>query len=68
MVYKKYGEVFKKLRKQAAISLLEFEKLGISSSTVSDFERGKSMMSFEKVDICLQLIGVSLEEYENFLN
>lgn len=60
--------MFKRIRKQAKMALADFSAVGVSSSTISDFECGKSMMSFERVDACLSLAGSSLEEYEIFLN
>ncbi|WP_285015620.1 Rgg/GadR/MutR family transcriptional regulator [Lactococcus garvieae] len=68
MKYKRYGEMFKKIRIQSGFTLSNFQKIGVAPSSISDFEHGKSMMGFEKVDECLQLMGVSLEEYEDFLN
>lgn len=68
MVYKKYGETFHKIRKQFGISLSELSSIGIQKSTLSNFERGKSMMTFDKVVLTLQYMGVSLEDFENFLN
>lgn len=41
MIYKKYGEVFRKLRLQEGLPLSHFSSAGISKATLSDFERGK---------------------------
>lgn len=68
MVYKKYGEVFKKIRKQGGFSLSCFSTVGIAKATLSEFERGVTMMSFEKVNAGLQLMDVSLAEFEHLLN
>lgn len=68
MVYKKYGQTFQQIRKQFGISLAELSTIGIQKSTLSNFERGKSMMTFDKVILSLQYLGVSLEDFENFLN
>lgn len=68
MAYKKYGEIFRTLRKQSKIPISHFEKLGISKATLAKFERGESMMGFDRVVIALQELGISLEEYEQFLN
>ena len=68
MNYKKYGNAFRQLREQKALSLSDFTTIGISKASLSRFERAETMMSFEKVVQALQLMGVSLEEYENFLN
>lgn len=68
MVYSKYGLTFRKIREQKKISLSAFPKVGISKAALSKFERGETMMGFENVVCALQEMGVSLEEYENFLN
>ncbi|MBK0084302.1 helix-turn-helix domain-containing protein [Lactococcus sp. S64] len=68
MIYKKYGQIFKKIRKQRKISLSEFSAIGISKPTLSRFERSETMMSFDKVVQALQFMGISLEEYEYLLN
>lgn len=68
MIYKKYGEVFKKLRIQEEKPLSFFSSVGLSKSTLSDFERGNKMMAFDKVVIALQEMGFSLRSFENLLN
>lgn len=68
MNYEKYGSTFKKLRLQNNITLEEFSDLGISASSLSRFERGESMISFEKLISALHIMGVSLREFEYFLN
>lgn len=68
MVYSKYGLTFRKIREQKKISLSAFPKIGISKAALSKFERGETMMGFENVVCALQEMGVSLEEYESFLN
>ncbi len=68
MAYKKYGEIFRTLRKQRKFPIYHFEKLGISKATLAKFERGESMMGFDRVVIALHELGTSLEEYEQFLN
>lgn len=68
MIYKKFGNAFRQLREQKFLSLSDFTSIGISKASLSRFERAETMMSFEKVVQALQLMGVSLEEYENFLN
>lgn len=68
MVYKKFGETFRKLRQQSQIPLSDFVSIGISKSSLSNFERGKTMMSFEKVVFALQIMGFSLEDFEQLLN
>lgn len=68
MGYKKYGEIFRKVREQRNYSLADFQTIGISKASLSKFERGKTTMSFERVNEALQLMNIGLEEYENFLN
>ena len=68
MVYIKYGDTFRKLREQLDLSLSSFSSVGISKTTLSNFERGGAMMSFDKVVVALQFMGISLAEFESFLN
>ncbi|MFK4935425.1 Rgg/GadR/MutR family transcriptional regulator [Lactococcus garvieae] len=69
MIYKKYGVVFRRMREQAGLSLNFFSNnIGIPKSTLSNFEIGKSMMALDKVIMCLDLMGSSLEDFENLLN
>lgn len=68
MVYAKYGSVFRKIREQKKMSLAVFQKVGISKPALSKFERGETMMGFENLVRALQEMGVTLSEYEDFLN
>lgn len=68
MIYKKYGKTFRILRTQKNLSLSNFSSIALSKSTISKFERGETMMGFDKVLSSLQIIGVSLEEFEFLLN
>lgn len=68
MPYKKYGETFRRIREQKRLALSSFVSIGISKGTLSKFERGESMMSFDKVVFALQYMGITLEEFEHFLN
>lgn len=68
MTYSKYGLTFRKIREQKQFSLAIFPQIGISKPSLSKFERGETMMGFESVVRALQEMGVTLEEYENFLN
>lgn len=68
MAYKKYGEVFKVIRKQQGFTISDFTSIGIPKSTLSDFECGKTMMSLEKVDLALQRMGSGLAQFDNYLN
>lgn len=68
MAYAKYGSTFRKLREQLHLSLSSFSSIGISKATLSYFERGETMMSFDNVVLALQFMGISLAEFERFLN
>jgi HTH-type transcriptional regulator, SHP2-responsive activator len=64
----RYGKVFKLLRNQKNLPLSYFEKIGVGKSHVGKFERGEIMMSFERVDSMLQLMNISLGEFEMIVN
>ncbi|WP_242359262.1 helix-turn-helix domain-containing protein [Lactococcus petauri] len=68
VTYKKYGETFKKLRKQRGFKLTNFEHLGVSSSALCKFERGISLLKFDKLVLVLGELSVTLAEYEKCLN
>lgn len=68
MIYKRYGLKFRELREQHNFSLSDFKETGISKATISKFERGDTMMSFDKVVTLLQEMGVTLEEFEQIIN
>lgn len=68
MVYKKYGNTFRRIREQKHLSLSAFSGIGISKASLSKFERGESMMNFENVVRALQEMGTTLEEFDHFLN
>lgn len=68
MVYPKYGLTFRKIREQKQLSLSFLEKAGISKPALSKFERGQTMMSFEKVFLALQVMDVTLSEFEYILH
>lgn len=68
MIYKKYGTTFKEMRKQNGFTLADFSLVGLPTSTLSDFERGKSMISLDKVNSALQLMGYSLSDFDAHLN
>jgi HTH-type transcriptional regulator, SHP2-responsive activator len=50
------------------LPLSYFQRVGIDKIGLSRFERGLSMMGFEKVDVMLQEMNVSLAEYELVIN
>ncbi|MFK4935036.1 Rgg/GadR/MutR family transcriptional regulator [Lactococcus garvieae] len=68
MVYKRYGTTFKNIRKQNNFTLSDFAEVGIPTSTLSDFERGLTVISLEKIDLALQLMGYSLSDFDSHLN
>lgn len=68
MAYQKYGESFKKLRLQHQLPLSGFEHLGIAKSTLSHFESGKNMLRFDKLDMALQEMHTSLQDYALIVN
>lgn len=65
-VDKKYGKIFKKLRKQRELKLAAFQEYGISPATISKFENGKTRVSFDKFQIMLRTLSVTLGEYLTF--
>lgn len=68
MPYTGYGKNFRLIRKQKGLPLSYFQRVGIDKIGLSRFERGLSMMGFEKVDVMLQEMNVSLAEYELVIN
>lgn len=68
MPYPLYGKRFREIRTQKQLPLSYFETVGVDKSDLSKFERGKRMIGFERVDAMLQHMGVSLAEYELYLN
>lgn len=69
MVYKNYGEAFKEIRLHKEMSLGELEYIsGVSKSTLSQFENGKLMLSFDKLDRALDAMYVTLQDYHYVLN
>ncbi|WP_276421711.1 Rgg/GadR/MutR family transcriptional regulator [Lactococcus garvieae] len=63
MVIKKYGKVFKDLRKQRGFKLTSFQDKGISPATVSNFENGKTKIAFDKLQKMLHTLSVTTDEY-----
>ncbi|MDG6189322.1 helix-turn-helix domain-containing protein [Lactococcus formosensis] len=68
MSYIKYGESFRALRKQHKKTLGYFESIGISKSTLSQFENGKTLLSFDKLDMALQKMNVTMTSYILMIN
>ncbi|MGY3713873.1 Rgg/GadR/MutR family transcriptional regulator [Lactococcus petauri] len=65
---KKYGQIFKELRLQKGLPLSAFNELGISKTSLFNFEEGNTMMGFDRVNIALNKLGYSLANYEELLN
>lgn len=61
------GEIFYDLRTQRNFRLTDFEKVGLSKSSLSDFESGKSILRFDKLDAALELTHIEVSEFEYFL-
>ncbi|WP_313310190.1 helix-turn-helix domain-containing protein, partial [Lactococcus taiwanensis] len=60
----KYGDVFKNLRLQKNISLSRLSKLSsVSKATISQFENGNSMVSYEKLERMLEVLHLTLLDY-----
>lgn len=68
MINKRYGAVFRQLREQKELPLSFFEKVGISKSSISKFERGEVMMAYDKIYCLLDAIDVSVAEYDLLIN
>ncbi|WP_416037890.1 helix-turn-helix domain-containing protein [Lactococcus formosensis] len=68
MSYSKYGESFRTLRKRHKKTLEYFESLGISKGTLSQFENGKTLLSFDKLDMALQKMNVTMTSYILMIN
>lgn len=68
MIYKKYGECFKTLRKQHGRALSSFEEIGISKGTLSNFENGKTMISLDKLNQALEMLNVTMATYCLIIN
>lgn len=68
MVYAKYGDTFKKLRTQHNKTLRDFEEVGVSKGALSQFENGKTLLSFDKLDMALQSMHVTMLAYILMIN
>ncbi|WKB49928.1 Rgg/GadR/MutR family transcriptional regulator (plasmid) [Lactococcus lactis subsp. lactis] len=68
MIDKRYGLIFKQLRVQKGLPLSYFEKFGVLKSNLGRFERGETMMGFERLVTLLQALNISLADYEAFFN
>uniref|UniRef100_UPI00359CAF79 helix-turn-helix domain-containing protein n=1 Tax=Lactococcus garvieae TaxID=1363 RepID=UPI00359CAF79 len=67
VVYRKYGEIFKWLRKQRGFKLTNFKHLGVSPASLCKFERGVSLLKFDKLLLVLNELSITLAEYEKCL-
>lgn len=69
MAFKNYGEAFKQIRLHKNLTLKELEYVsGIPISTLSQFENGNSMLSFDKLDQALDAMYVTLQDYYFVIN
>lgn len=68
MIDKRYGVIFRQIREQKQLSLSYFEKYGVLKSNLARFERGETMMGFERVVSMLQVMNITLSDYELFFN
>lgn len=62
------GEIFCDLRTQRNFKLSDFTRVGLSKSTLSDFESGESILRFDKLDAALELMHIEIAEFEYFVN
>lgn len=67
-IYAKYGQTFRKIRKQKNLKLTSFSPSGISSASICKFETGKSMLRFDTLTSALSELSFTLSDYENCLN
>lgn len=69
MLYAKYGSVFRELRTQKKFSLSMLELLsGVSKATISQFENGKSLVSFDKLESLLECMNLTILDYSLLIN
>lgn len=69
MLYAKYGMVFRDLRSQKNYSLSTLELLsGVSKATISQFENGKSLVSFDKLEALLECMNLTILDYSLLVN
>jgi transcriptional activator, Rgg/GadR/MutR family, C-terminal domain len=69
MIYSKYGEVFRRLRLQKNMSLSKLNSLsGVSKATISQFENGKSLVSFDKLESLLECMNITVLDYSLIIN
>lgn len=64
MAYNDYGYAFKMIRKQRGISLSDIEYVsGVPKSTISQFENGHSLISFDKLEEILETMSLTIWDY-----
>lgn len=69
MVYAKYGDIFRKFRKQKNVSLTFLaNKSGISKATISQFENGKSLISLDRLERLLECLSITISDYFLLIN
>lgn len=67
-LFKKYGEVFHELREQRNFKLEDFKLVGIAPITLSSFENGGLYLRVNYLISALDLMHISLSEYESLIN
>lgn len=68
MIYPKYGQLFKEIRKKHKYTLDDISNSIVSQATLSKFERGETSITLEKFVSALYTMEISLEEFELYMN
>lgn len=69
MERKNYGEIFRDLRLQKGISLNKLQKIsGISKATLSQFENGNSLLSYDKLLQATKSLNITMYDYSLLVN
>lgn len=69
LIYKKYGELFRDFRNKNNLSIKKLSIFsGVSKATISNFENGKSMMSFENLVSTLEVMNMTISDYTLAIN
>lgn len=68
MIYPKYGQLFKEIRKKHKYTLNDISNNIVSQATLSKFERGETSITIEKFVSALYTMEISLEEFELYMN
>lgn len=62
------GETFHRIRLEHGFSVSDFQSINISKSSISKFENGYSSLKLDSVISALELMGTTLEEFDQYLN